>query len=286
MNYTGISDKKLEKSLWFLKNKKKIRFVIYSVVFIMADIFWSLFISNFIFFLASVNSGGFENLYSNYLNSISKNYINFSSYITEITPSELKVLEIDYINTYSSYKTDIYAEIKNENSLYRVSNLDYYFTWDGGRSETQSTFIEKGETKYLFSLGNEVSGVSNLEFVVDSINYDANLNDDGLFPSGNKRSTDLNVDTSDFSIKAVSSIKVLNYAVENKSIYDYDNLVVYPVIFNSNNKPIFIYRNNIGELKFEESKKYSINLPLNISDISKIGVFPELNLYVEDNYIY
>lgn len=285
MNYTGISDKKLERSLLFLRNKKKIRFAIYAVVFIIADIFWSIFIFNFILFLASVNSSGFEKIYSNSLNSISKNYDIFSSRIYDITPSELKTLNIGFINTYSSYKTDIYAEIKNENPLYRISNLDYHFSWSGGRSETQSTFVEKGETKYLFSLGNDVSDISNLELVIDSINYDALLNDVGLLPSGNKRSNKLNVDTSDVSIKAVSSIKVLDYSVKNNSIYDYNNLVVYPVIFDSNNKPIFIYRNNIGKLKFKENKKFSINLP-NITGISKIGVFPELNLYVEDNYIY
>jgi len=200
--------------------------------------------------------------------------------------SKLKILNIGYINTYSSYKTDIYAEVKNENSLYRISNLDYYFSWDGGRSKTQSTFVEKGETKYLFSLGNDVSGISNLELVIDSINYDANLNDTGLFSSGNKRSDKLNIDTLDTSIKAVSSIKVLNYSVKNNSIYDYNNVIVYPVIFDSNNKPIFIYRNNIGKLLFKENKEFSINLPLNITGISKVGVFPELNLYVEDNYIY
>lgn len=285
MNYTGISDKKLERSLLFLRNKKKIRFAIYAVVFIIADIFWSIFIFNFILFLASVNSSGFEKIYSNSLNSISKNYDIFSSRIYDITPSELKTLNIGFINTYSSYKTDIYAEVKNENSLYRISNLNYYFSWDGGRSETQTTFFEKEETKYLFSLGNDVSGISNLELVIESINYDALLNDVGLLPSGNKRSNKLNVDTSDVSIKAVSSIKVLDYSVKNNSIYDYNNLVVYPVIFDSNNKPIFIYRNNIGKLKFKENKKFSINLP-NITGISKIGVFPELNLYVEDNYIY
>ncbi|MCF7906496.1 hypothetical protein K9L04_01010 [Patescibacteria group bacterium] len=286
MNYTGITDKKLEKSLWFLKNKKKIRFIIYAIVFIIADIFWSIFIFNFILFLASINSGGFETLYLNNVDFISKNYNNFSSYIEEVTPYELKILNIGYINTYSSYKTDIYAEVKNENSLYRISNLDYYFSWDGGRSKTQSTFVEKGETKYLFSLGNDVSGISNLEIVIDSINYDANLNDTGLFSSGNKRSDKLNIDTLDTSIKAVSSIKVLNYSVKNNSIYDYNNVIVYPVIFDSNNKPIFIYRNNIGKLLFKENKEFSINLPLNITGISKVGVFPELNLYVEDNYIY
>jgi len=286
MNYTGITDKKLERSLWFLKNKKKIRFAIYAFVFIIADIFWSIFIFNFIVFLASINFGGFEALYLNSVDSISKNYNNFSSYIEEVTPNELKILNIGYINTYSSYKTDIYAEVKNENSLYRISNLDYYFSWDGGRSKTQSTFVEKGETKYLFSLGNDVSGISNLELVIDSINYDANLNDTGLFSSGNKRSDKLNIDTLDTSIKAVSSIKVLNYSVKNNSIYDYNNVIVYPVIFDSNNKPIFIYRNNIGKLLFKENKEFSINLPLNITGISKVGVFPELNLYVEDNYIY
>jgi len=285
MNYTGITDKKLEKSLWFLRNKKKIRFIIYAIVFIIADIFWSIFIFNFILFLASSNYGGVEKLYSASLNSISENYNNFTFYNESITPSELKILDLGYVNTYSSYKTDIYAKIRNDNTRYRISELKYYFSWDNGRSETQTTFIDKGETKYLFSLGNEVSGISNLELIIDSVNYDANIGDTGKFSSGIERAKELNIDTSNASIKATSSIRVLNYSIENKSIYDYDNLIVYPVIFDASEKPIFIYRNNIGKLLFKEKKEYSINLPLSISGISKIGVFTELDLYVEDNYI-
>ncbi|NCC70150.1 hypothetical protein EOM09_01030, partial [bacterium] len=110
MNYTGITDKKLEKSLWFLRNKKKIRFAIYAIVFIIADIFWSIFIFNFILLLASSNYGGNSQIYSNYLESISNNYNNFAASNESISPLELKVLESGYINTYSSYKTDIYAK--------------------------------------------------------------------------------------------------------------------------------------------------------------------------------
>jgi hypothetical protein len=163
--------------------------------------------------------------------------------------------------------------------------LKYYFSWDNGRSEIQTTFIEREEIKYLFSLGNEVSGINNLELVVDSVKYDANINDTGKFSTGIERAKKLNVDTSLASIKSVSSIKILNYTVKNESLYDYDNLVVYPVIFDSSEKPIFIYRNNVGKLVFGEKKEYSINLPLSISGISKIGVFTELDLYEEDNYI-
>lgn len=285
MNYTGITDKKLEKSLWFLRNKKKIRFAIYAIVFIIADIFWSIFIFNFILLLASSNYGGNSQIYSNYLESISNNYNNFAASNESISPLELKVLESGYINTYSSYKTDIYAKVKNDNTKYRISELKYHFEWDNGRSETQSTFVERGETKYLFSLGNEVSGISNLELIIDSVNYDANISDTGKFASGIERAKETNIDTSDVSIKSTSSIKVLDYSIKNNSIYDYDNLVIYPVIFNSSEKPIFIYRNNVGKLLFKEEKEYSINLPLSLSGISKIGVFTELDLYVEDNYI-
>jgi hypothetical protein len=285
MNYTGISDKKLEKSLWFLRNKKKIRFIIYAVVFIIADILWSIFIFNFILLLASSNYGGVKDTYASVLDSISKNYNNFAIYNESVTPLELKVLNSGYINTYSSYKTDIYAKVKNDNVKYRISELKYHFSWDNGRSETQTTFVEREEIKYLFSLGNEVSGINNLELVVDSVKYDANIGDTGKLSTGIERAKKINVDTSDASIKAVSTIKVLNYFVKNESLYDYDNLVVYPVVFDSNEKPIFIYRNNIGKLIFGEKKEYSINLPLSISGISKIGVFTELDLYEEDNYM-
>jgi hypothetical protein len=285
MNYTGITDKKLEKSLWFLRNKKKIRFFIYAVVFIIADVFWSIFIINFILLLASSNYGGFEDTYNSALDSISKNYNNFAVYTQSVKPLDLKVLSSGYINTYSSYKTDIYAKVKNDNSKYRISELKYHFSWDTGISETQTTFVEREEIKYLFSLGNEVSGINNLELVVDSVKYDANIGDTGNLSTGIERAKEINIDTSDTSIKATSSIRVLNYVVKNESLYDYDNLVVYPVIFDSNEKPIFIYRNNIGKFIFGEEKEYSINLPLLISGISKVGIFTELDLYEEDNYM-
>lgn len=131
-----LSDKDIERGLWYLRNKAKIKkaFMIGLCVFIFFTFAYS--IPNFI--LIKIQDSKDK--------KTSWATVDFSK--LKSNPQDINILDKQAIAS-GSGKYDLIASVQNPNQGILLSNISYKFVYSGGESDTLSDFILPGETKRL-----------------------------------------------------------------------------------------------------------------------------------------
>jgi len=163
---TDLTDKQLRYAKWYLKHKKRIR-----DVFVLALILLDVILIAIIVFQAVL----YFNLKEEHLHNmrgLTENKIDFLALRSHFAPQPIVTDSLTVIRPDSKKSQyDFIITASNPNPDWRV-NIEYYFFGDGLETSLGSGFMNPGERKYFFILGEQVaSEMSDVQFLISKISW-------------------------------------------------------------------------------------------------------------------
>ncbi|MBL7141825.1 hypothetical protein ISS21_01870 [Patescibacteria group bacterium] len=166
----GLTDKQLSFAKWYIINKKRLYRVLLGFIIILNLIFWGMAIYQF------VSYSSLKEAHEQQLRELTAEEIDFSQLRQHFKPNDLIVENPILIPSSSptgiGHKYDFAVSIENPNEKWRIPSIEYYFSWDGGQTETKKSFILPNEKKYLLALGQAAEQkITNAQFVISGIDW-------------------------------------------------------------------------------------------------------------------
>ncbi len=157
-----ISDQKIERSLWFIKNQALIKKIIIIILLIIILILYGFSLFKFINIkIQSTNE-----------TKLNSTMIDFQSWRENNKIQELIITNKNIISL-TNNKYDIVIEMKNPNENIAITELKYKFIYDNQNSEERTAFFLPDETKKLIDFNvesNKIIRTVDIEIISTNFN--------------------------------------------------------------------------------------------------------------------
>ncbi len=267
-----ISDKDIERSLWYLRNKGKIKKIIILILIITIFGLFTFSIFSFVKILIT----------DSYDKDQSFATIDFSGIRERNKASDLVFVSKDYLSL-GDNKYDFLATVYNPNKEHVVYDITYRFIYNGINTKELHSFIRPEETKVLmdFNIKSE-DNIDYFEFEIVQISWKKinqldmkDLSYDN-FVIENQKNNFLNSE--------VSNRNWIEFDIKNNSPYNFKK-ALFNVIVYLGDKVVAINQleeKNIysGEIRHLESSWF-YKIPSYVS----VVIVPEINIFDKLNYI-
>ncbi|MDD3284588.1 MAG: hypothetical protein PHZ07_03275 [Patescibacteria group bacterium] len=264
-------EKDIERSLWYIRNKAKIKKLIMLLIIIISIIFFSISIYQFIK-IKKENINIQEGL---------KNSINFISWKQKNQIQSLIIGNKDIIKSGSEYY-DVVISVKNPNPKIAVTNLKYRFIYnDKDYSETKEVFILPNETKKLIDFNIKTSIIRKVDIEIVSItwkkflDYELEQLPQNIFEISNE-----NLIIND----AEKSRSIAEFSVTNKSTYSWLESKFYVFLY-LGTKIVAVNQINTQNFYSGEEKKLQTSWFYKLPSYIKLKIESETNILDKNNYI-
>ena len=267
-----ISDKQIERSLWFIQHKALINKIIISLLIITILGLYGFSLFKFI----NIKIGDSQNNLET-----SQLKINLSGWKERNQIKELIIVNKDIISL-GRNKFDVVVEIKNPNERVALSELKYKFIYGQQESEEKNTFLLSGESKKLIDFNVESNKIIR-DFEIEIIN----TNWERLSPTEAEKLKN--------NIFAISDEKIhlnpqdnarnwIEFKVINDSPYNWQQSKFYVSLY-LGTKLIAI--NEIKTEKFYSSEQKNLKTSWfqKIPSYITVNIIGETNLLDPENYI-
>lgn len=281
----GLTVRKLDVGLWYLEHKNLLRKILIGFLIFISAVSWPYVIYGFANYLSRgmaedkaladdiVNSGRIDH-----------------DTIIGLSPKDLSFGSISMLPA-GNNKYDFFARIQNPNERHGAEFV-YYFSDGNKNSESLSGFILPGETKYLLSLGNEFERrPASSQLKIDGLKWITidrhQISDWSEYGS---RRMDIAISDTKFTPAGQSglsdkiSLNSLEFNALNNTVFNYWNVDFIVLLYGGSNI-VGINKYSLDEFMSGQSRRASMNLPGELSHVSKIEVFPEINILRDDIYI-
>lgn len=270
--------KKLRFGRWYLGNKEKLHRIFVSFFAVLAAILWFFALYYFILYI-NLNQS-----HEIMLQELTRDKIDYLSFHKHFAPTELIINKQSLIDN-SASKYDFVIEVENSNDQWQVSNIEYYFSWDGGRTETRNDFILPKQKKYLFVLGEKVLGrPSNLEIIILEIKWQR------IRPVKQPRLKILSqLEVSEVKLNYVVpeqkmiSLPKISWLIKNNSIYSFWQ-VDFIITLYQGNQLVGINVLPVKKLWSNEERAVEFMWPA-VPVATEISVTPIFNVFDKSNFI-
>ncbi len=139
LNEKQISEKEIERNLWYIENKPKIKKAIVFLLILISLIFYGISIFKFI----NIKISDSQNNYTS-------SNINFTEWHIKNAPQELQIIDKDIISKGNQY--DLIISVLNPNERILITELSYQFIYNNGeKGPLQKTSIKPLENKKLIA---------------------------------------------------------------------------------------------------------------------------------------
>jgi hypothetical protein len=277
----GMTTKKLDVGLWFVKSKKTFIKIFIVFLIIISAISWSYSIYHFAYYIAK---GMQED--QQLLNDMIDTNIISHSYLVQISAKNLSASSV-FVFPLGDNKYDFLIELKNPNDAYWA---DFYN--DTENIICGTSFLMPNENKNIIELAKEInSGSKSVNFTIGKLSW--RRLDLHKYPNWeNFKNTHMNIsiENSDFKSIVQSGLSdklgynSLTFTAHNKTPYNYWE-VDFNIILKRSGKMISINKYNLQEFISGETKNLEINWPGKLSSISDISITPIINILNNNNYI-
>lgn len=267
-----VSDKDIETSLWYIRNKSKIkRIIIFVLIFTIAALF---IFSIFSFVKILVNDSNDKN----------KEFatINWDLIRENNKAVDLEFISKDYISL-GANKYDFVATVYNPNKEHVVYDITYKFTYNGISGKELHAFIRPEETKVLMDFNVGVSeNIDLYDFQIVSISY-----------KKTKQIDMKNLSYDNFSIENQVN-NLINSENTNRNWVEFDaknispynfKKVAFNVILYLGEKIIAIDRIEEKNFYSNESRHIEASWFYKIPSYVSVVIVPEINIFDKTNYI-
>lgn len=281
----GVSLEKLSFGFWFVKNRQKMIYGIYGILILISAFTWGNFLFNFGYYLVIGMARDRE-----ITNEMVSGGAVGHDYIKEKSAQDLIVRAVTVLRN-DDGKYDFAVEVENKNQNY-VGNFTYAFSAGSNVYGPETGFILPGESKYLFSLGNELpAGAGSVKFAVQEMSW-SRINRH-KYPDWNDfyaSRTDIAIENQEFIISNQSSlsekmnINNLKFTIDNRTAFNYWNVDLSLLLYNDD-RLAGVGRHQVSRLMSGEKRDIDISWPGNIGRINRIEIMPEVDILDEGNYI-
>ena len=267
-----ISDKQIERSLWFIENKALIKKIIIAILLITIFILYGFSLLKFI--NIKIQETKQEN---------SKPIaIDFQSWYKRNEPLELIIINKSVISLTNS-KYDIVIEMNNPNEKIAIKELKYKFIYNGQSSDERNAFFLPGETKKLIDFGvesNKIIRTFDIE-IIETIFDRLEISEVEQY---NKKIFTISDEITHFNNREANARNWIEFTATNESPYNWGE-TKFIVSLNLGSKLIAI--NEIKTEKFyaQEKKILKASWFQKIPSYVTLKIEPETNLLDPKNYI-
>jgi len=267
-----ISDKKIERSLWYIKNKALIRKVIIIALLITIFILYGFSLLKFI----SIKIQEAKQQNSKPI------VINFQSWYERNEPQELIIVSKSVIPL-TNNKYDIVVEINNPNEKIAITELKYKFVYDDQSSDERNVFFLPEETKKLVDFGVESNKIIRT-FEIEIIETSFNRLETSEIEQFNKNIFTISNEITHFNNREANARNWIEFTAINESPYNWEE-TKFLVSLSLGSKLIAI--NEIKTEKFysQEEKVLKASWFQKIPSYVTLKIEPETNVLNPENYI-
>lgn len=267
-----VSDKDIETSLWYIRNKSKIkRIIIFVLIFTIAALF---IFSIFYFVKILVNDSNDKNK-------------DFATIDWELVKKNNKAMDIEFVSkdyiSLGGGKYNFVAIVYNPNKEHVVYDIAYKFTYNGIDGKELHAFIRPEETKVLMDFNVGVSeNIDLYDFQIVSISY-----------KKTKQIDMKNLSYDNFSIENQVN-NLINSENTNRNWVEFDaknispynfKKVAFNVILYLGEKIIAIDRIEEKNFYSNESRHIEASWFYKIPSYVSVVIVPEINIFDKTNYI-
>jgi len=266
-----LTTKQLRFAQWYLTNKKRLKLLLLIVVILINIIVWSIvgYQTYKYFSLKEAHEQGLKDL--------TTQEIDYATLHEHFQPESL-ILENPILLKLSSIepKYDFAIKVKNPNKQWIIKEIEYYFSWENGQTQTQKSFILPGEEKYIFALGQEINDkLTKAEFVLSNIDWQRIDPNNQLLEIPSKfifEDIELGYAISEEEMIALPQI---SFSIKNESIHSFWQINLLVILY-QNSKVVGINTILVKNWKSNEQRQVEL-IWLKIPSYTHIQIIPEMN---------
>ncbi len=268
----SVSDKDIERNLWYIRNNGKIKKVI---IFFLIFIITALFIFSIFSFVKILVAD------SNDKNQIFAT-IDWVSIRENNKAMDLEFVSKDYINL-GADKYDFIATVYNPNKEHAVYDMTYRFVYNGINGKELHAFIRPEETKVLMDFNIAISeNIDSYDFQIVSISYKKikqvdmkNLSYDN-FVIENQVNNLINSEA--------TNRNWVEFDAKNTSPYNFKN-VLFNVVISLGDKIVAVDKLDEKNFYSGEERRLEASWFYKIPSYASVVIIPEINIFDKTNYI-
>jgi hypothetical protein len=270
--YNNLSDDELKVSYWYVTHRvllRKLGIAVLGLIGLGLVLYgaWGL-----------INFYGIANTQSDEIaGAVGQDKLNYDLLAEANKPRDLVVLDTQVISSGDGL-IDAVSQIQNPNLQWYVESFDYYYLFGETQTETQSSFILPGQTKFALQLGTEtLPGNPNL--VVDNIKWQKVSDYESLAEKMLQfeiRSAKI-TSSKQTGISDKESIATVDFEVVNKSFYNYWDPVFVVLVYRGDSV-IAATKTTLKGINTGEVKTESINLFQAIPSGAQLQIVPDINI--------
>lgn len=267
-----ISDKQIERSLWFIKNQAFIKKII--IIILLLTIFILYGFSLFKFINIKIQDANKNNSHIT--------TVDFQSWQERNKIQELIITNKSIISL-TNNKYDVVVEMKNPNEKIAITELKYKFIYDNQTSDERTAFFLPNETKKLIDFNVENNKIIRT-VDIEIINTAFDRLDAVEIEQLNKKIFTISNEEMHFNNKKTGARNWIEFTALNKSPYNWSQTKFY-VSLNLGSKLIAINEIKTEQFYSQEKKDLEISWFQKIPSYVTLKIEPETNLLDPENYI-
>lgn len=267
-----ISDKQIERSLWFIKNQALIKKII--IIFLLIIIFILYGFSLLKFINIKIQEVRQENT--------DLAIINFQSWHERNKAQELIIVNKSIIPL-TNNRYDIVVEIKNPNEKIAITELKYKFVYENESSDERNAFLLPGETKKLIDFGVKSNKIIRT-FEIEIIKTIFNRLEASEIEELNKNIFTINNEITHFNNLEANARNWIEFTAINESPYNWAE-TKFLVSLSLGSKLIAINEIKTENFYAQEKKILKASWFQKIPSYVTLKIEPETNVLDPKNYI-
>ena len=281
---SGLTIKRLNFGLWYLRHKKTLINIAYVVLGTIGIFTWFLFFKTFGLYIF-VGMHEDEKLIYDMVNNPGISH----EKVLQSVAKPLEINSIDIIlNSDSTY--DFVAKIRNPNKIH-FSNFDYSFEFNNKTLGPYKGFILPNEEKFLLSMGEEIPRrPTSVNLIINNNWRKINLHEISNWESHRDNYIDFTSSNKVFyspeksNLTEKVNLSIVEFDIRNNSAYSY-YAVDLDVMLYSRGKLVSVFQYPIEKIESEETRHINITWPVKVLQADKIEVIPNIDI-TKDNISY
>ncbi len=217
--------------------------------------------------------------------------IDYASYRKKIAPQSIQIIELDSVPL-AKNKYNFVAKVKNPNNgkvKWVADEIEYFFSYNGLKTETKKSFVLPGEEKFLcvFNIESKQNIFKPRLVILKTKWKRIKKGEEELFFKKLKDYLDFEIKNSKFlnaaslGLESKTPLSAVRFSIKNNTGYDYYEVGLFVVTYNG---PIITSINYFLVNNFISGEEREIEIRWNnaIAPPNQIVVVPELNVLGEN----
>jgi len=274
-----LTTKQLKFAQWYLANKKKLKLLLLIAVILINVIVWGIvgYQTYKYFSLKEAHEQG--------LRELTAEKIDYLELREHFQPENLILKNPILLKLPSTEpKYDFIIKVRNPNKQWLIQEIEYYFSWENGQTQTQKSFILPGEEKYIFALGQEVGGkLTKAEFILSNIDWQRINPSDQLLqipPQLIFKDIELGYAISE---KEMIALPQISFSIKNESVHGFWQVNLLVILY-QNSKVVGLNIIPVKNWQGDEQRQIELIWP-QIPSYSHIQIVPDINPFDSEIFI-